>query len=154
MSLTINSGNDLSTLFSSLNNKSNDSTSGLASILSEYNSIRNGSYLKLAKQYYAKDTTGKNSVLKDEFKDKSSMINDDTKITENKSLISDVSKFRKSLSTVKAMIHYSKRRLIKTKTAMRRWITIMIRFMTGFHLLPKHTTLSLKPAQSLIRQRY
>lgn len=102
MSLTINSGNDLSTLFSSLNNKSNDSTSGLASILSEYNSIRNGSYLKLAKQYYAKDTTGKNSVLKDEFKDKSSMINDDTKITENKSLISDVSKFRKSLSTVKS----------------------------------------------------
>ena len=30
------------------------------------------------------------------------MINDDTKITENKSLISDVSKFRKSLSTVKS----------------------------------------------------
>ena len=70
MSLTINSGNDLSTLFSSLNNKSNDSTSGLASILSEYNSIRNGSYLKLAKQYYSKDSTNKNSVLKDEFKDK------------------------------------------------------------------------------------
>lgn len=97
MSLTVNNGNGLSTLFSSLNNNNQASgTFGLSSLLSEYNSIKNGSYAKLAKQYYSKtsdskktnDVTGKFSGTAD------------TEIKQNKSLISDVSSFRKSLSSV------------------------------------------------------
>lgn len=102
MSLTVNSGDGVSTLLSSLNGTTNQSGSAdLSGLLSEYNSIRNGSYAKLAKQYYAKDTDTKNSKLRDELGD-SFGIKEETKIKENKSLISDVSSFKKSLSAVKS----------------------------------------------------
>lgn len=40
---------------SMLGTSSNSSSSGLMGLLSDYNSIRNGSYLKLAKHYYSND---------------------------------------------------------------------------------------------------
>ncbi|MCR5144278.1 MAG: flagellar filament capping protein FliD [Lachnospiraceae bacterium] len=59
MGLTI-SGYDLnsiSTLFSSFNKGSSNNTIGFDySMLSEYNSIKSGTYYKLAKKYYADDT--------------------------------------------------------------------------------------------------
>lgn len=56
MALTVNSGMDMTALFSSLSGGKNPgsfSVSG-ASILSDYASIKNGSYGKLVKSYYAK----------------------------------------------------------------------------------------------------
>ena len=102
MSLTINNGNGLSTLFSSLNNNTQSGVGGLSSLLSEYNSIKNGSYAKLARQYYSKDPDAKKVSLNDDFKDSSVKIKNDSKISENKSLISDVSSFKKALSAVKS----------------------------------------------------
>lgn len=43
---------NISSLFSSLNTGSTSGSSGLAGLLSDYNSIRNGSYGKLMKAYY------------------------------------------------------------------------------------------------------
>lgn len=62
MSITINSLNDYSTLFSSLNQNSNNTTSlfssnsmiNLGVNLSDYASIKSGAYHKLLKAYYAK----------------------------------------------------------------------------------------------------
>lgn len=107
MSLTVNNGNGLSTLFSSLNsnNNSQNGVSGLSSLLSEYNSIRNGSYAKLAKQYYSGSDKVSNKLFNGYEDEKSSVtekFKDDEKISENKSLISDVSTFRKNLSAVKS----------------------------------------------------
>lgn len=50
MSLTVNSGTDLSTLFSSISS----SEQGGSNILADYASIKNGSYGKLVKAYYSK----------------------------------------------------------------------------------------------------
>lgn len=58
MSLTVKNSNDVSVLFSSLNNttkKSSGSTDILGINYSELSSIKNGSYYKLLKQYYAKE---------------------------------------------------------------------------------------------------
>ena len=55
MSISINLKTDTSYLFSSLSNSSSNSGSGLdslSSILSDYSSIKNGSYGKLLKAYY------------------------------------------------------------------------------------------------------
>lgn len=110
MSLTVKSGNDLSYLFSGMNNQNaaNGGASSLTSILSDYNAIRNGSYAKLAKQYYAKDSgTAKTNPLKDRFADaegsvtnKTEKLQKDTEIKENKALISSVASFRKSVSEI------------------------------------------------------
>lgn len=58
MGLTINSfdSNSINTLFSSLSSSTNTSSAstGLESLLSDYNSIATGSYSKLLKAYYAK----------------------------------------------------------------------------------------------------
>lgn len=99
---------DYSTLFSSLNGSSSQTSNvfSMSSLLSEYNSIRNGSYAKLAKQYYAKtgssdstDAKTNSEAIKTTFKDTY-----DTKsgltVAENKELISDVSTFRKSVSSI------------------------------------------------------
>lgn len=59
MGLTISGydSNSISTLFSSLNKGSSNNTIGFDySMLSEYNSIKSGTYYKLAKKYYADDT--------------------------------------------------------------------------------------------------
>lgn len=110
MSLTVRSGNDMSALFSGLSNTpQNTGVSGMASILSDYNSIKNGSYAKLAKQYYSKDTkTSKTNPLNDKFADaegsvtnKTQALNKDSEIKQNKELISDVASFRKSISGIK-----------------------------------------------------
>ncbi len=104
MSLTVNNGNGLSTLFSSLNNNNSQTGIGdLSNLLSEYNSIRNGSYAKLAKQYYNGTDKTSNKLFNGYEKEEASVgkIKDNEKITENKSLISDVSTFKKALSAVK-----------------------------------------------------
>ena len=44
---------------SMLGTSSSNSSSGLMGLLSDYNSIRNGSYLKLAKHYYSNDSAKK-----------------------------------------------------------------------------------------------
>ena len=98
MSLTVNSGNDMSALFSSVTgaNNQNSGMYGLSGLLSEYNSIKNGSYAKLAKQFYTKSSDDKKtSDVTGSFKTK-----DDTEIKQNKSIISDVSSFKKSLSAI------------------------------------------------------
>lgn len=104
MSLTVNNGNGLSTLFSSLNNSGSQSgVNGLSSLLSEYNSIRSGSYAKLAKQYYSGTDKTANKLFNG-YKDEngvSDKLNADSEIKQNKSLISDVSSFKKSLGALK-----------------------------------------------------
>ena len=111
MSLTVKSGNDLSTLFSSMNNSANaqNGISGLSGLISEYNSIRSGAYSKLAKQYYSGDASKKKGIADDKFSDvegkltnKTEKLQKDSEIKENKELISNVSTFRKSLSSVKS----------------------------------------------------
>ena len=69
MGITISAKNDYSTLFSSLNN-GHGSSNSLSSLLgagmaSDYASIKNGSYGKLMKAYYAKDgaTDSVNSLV-------------------------------------------------------------------------------------------
>jgi hypothetical protein len=62
MSLSVNSTN--SDLFSSLwgsTSSSSSSSSGLYSLLGDYSSVKNGSYLKLAKQYYANESSSKST---------------------------------------------------------------------------------------------
>ena len=56
MNFNINLKNDYSYLFQSMNTSANSGMSGMSSILSDYSSIKNGSYGKLLKAYYAKDT--------------------------------------------------------------------------------------------------
>ena len=56
MNFNINMKNDYSYLFQSMNTSANSGMSGMSSILSDYSSIKNGSYGKLLKAYYAKDT--------------------------------------------------------------------------------------------------
>lgn len=107
--MRVNGLNDYSTLFSSLNGAGAQTSNmfSMSSLFSEYNSIRNGSYAKLAKQYYSKvgnsDSTesavSKNDALKKTFTDKFD-TKTGTAIAENKELISDVSKFRKSVSAI------------------------------------------------------
>jgi cell pole-organizing protein PopZ len=53
MSISIQAKNDYSYLFSSLSTSSSSSSSGLSSFLSDYASIKNGSYGKLMKAYYS-----------------------------------------------------------------------------------------------------
>lgn len=57
MSLTINSGNQMYNFMNNMLGSSADKSGGspLESLLGDYNSIRNGSYLKLAKKYYSTD---------------------------------------------------------------------------------------------------
>lgn len=109
MSLTIKNSNDLSTLFSGLNNSnSQNSVGGLSGLLSEYNSIKNGSYAKLAKQYYGQGNSkvSNNKLFNEPDIDKNSSattkLKNDEEIKQNKSLISDVSSFKKSLGAVKS----------------------------------------------------
>ena len=107
MSLTVRDGNGLSTLFSSLNNNNAQSgVGGMTSLLSEYNSIKNGSYAKLAKQYYngTEKTSNKlfNGYKDEEGSTVTEKLKDSETIKDNKSLISDVASFRKALSAVKS----------------------------------------------------
>jgi len=111
MSLTVKNSNDLSYLFSGLNSQSSQSSNagGLSSLISEYNSIKNGSYAKLAKQYYSSDTSGsKINPLSDKFSDaedtvtnKTQQLTKESQIKQNKSLISDVASLRSSVSGIK-----------------------------------------------------
>ena len=57
MSLTINSGNQMYNFMNNMFGSSADKSGGssLESLLGDYNSVRNGSYLKLAKKYYSTD---------------------------------------------------------------------------------------------------
>lgn len=74
MRLTIQAKTDTSYLFSSMNNSSSTNSSGfgMSSILSDYASIKNGSYGKLLKAYYSeaasqsvKNSTEKNTASED-----------------------------------------------------------------------------------------
>lgn len=61
LSINSNTGSSISSLFSSLNAQSTGGTSSIYDSLSEYSSVKNGSYFKLAKQYYrtvASEDTG------------------------------------------------------------------------------------------------
>jgi len=99
MSLTVNNADSISSLFSSLNSSSSSgssSVSDLTGLISDYNSIRNGSYAKLTKQYYAKD--GANKATSSIMKDTDSSTK--SEITQNKALISDVASLRSSVSGI------------------------------------------------------
>lgn len=63
MGINIPSKTDYSSLFQGFNNSANG-TGGLSNILSDYASIKNGSYGKLMKAYYAKDTDTKKTGSK------------------------------------------------------------------------------------------
>ncbi len=75
MNVSLQSGADYSYLFRSLNSSKGNSVSNL-NFLSDYGSIRNGSYLKLLKAYYTKD--GSNSAVSSIVKT-NSISSDDTK---------------------------------------------------------------------------
>ena len=99
MSLSINSfdSDSINTLFSSLSSSSSKSTSsstGLESLLSDYSSLKSGSYGKLLKAYYSLDdssSTSSNSSSKDTSKlsslknDASSMVDAADKLLDNSS---------------------------------------------------------------------
>jgi hypothetical protein len=60
ISINVNAKTDYSYLFSSLNTSSSSSSSSLSSLtslLGDYSSIKNGSYSKLMKAYYSKDSS-------------------------------------------------------------------------------------------------
>lgn len=69
MALTVNSGVNLSTLFSGMNTQA---TGGSANFFADYASLKNGSYGKLVKAYYAKNS------------DKTAAADDDGKSLESK----------------------------------------------------------------------
>ncbi len=96
MSLTVNSGSDLSTLFSGLSTSSSDSSS---SLLSDYASIKNGSYGKLVKAYYAKNSS--KATTDEETKTNNSNVTSGAtslKVAAD-ALISDTKLFTKSKTT-------------------------------------------------------
>ena len=96
MSLGIQNTN-VSALFGSLNSSNSSSNqsqfSGLSGLLSDYASIKNGSYAKLAKQYYAK-TSDK--------KDVTGSFSEDTQTTINrsKSMMSEAGSLRSAISSL------------------------------------------------------
>lgn len=101
MSLTINGNSTgVSTLFQSLSssNNSSSSVSDMSSLLADYASIKNGSYAKLAKQYYAKNSSSSSSASKELYGEFSS----DTKadITSNKSTMSAAGSVRSAISSI------------------------------------------------------
>lgn len=96
MSITVNNSQDLSYLFSSINNKSSNAMSGMTDLLGDYASIRNGSMAKLAKSYYAADKKGDlpgSSKL-------GGFDSNDRAIKEDKTLISDAGSLRSSISSL------------------------------------------------------
>lgn len=92
MSLNIMNTN-VSTLFGTGNNQNNSSLD-MSNVLSEYASIKNGSFARLAKQYY--------SDGKKPSKDISGKFSDETNTTikENKSMISDAGSLRSAISAL------------------------------------------------------
>lgn len=79
MSISIQAKNDYSYLFSGLNTSSGSSSVGNLNFLSDYAAIKNGSYGKLMKAYYAETGTNKsqvNSIVKNKTNSTSA---DDTK---------------------------------------------------------------------------
>lgn len=56
MALTVNSGININALMGGLNN-TNNATSGLSSLIGDYNTIKSGSYGKLMKAYYGSGKT-------------------------------------------------------------------------------------------------
>lgn len=94
MALTVNSGANLSTLFSSLGTNSSTESSML---LSDYASLKNGSYFKVAKAYYSKSKgIDKSEIDADSVKtDKQIAANAKSLSTAASSIYSDKSLFSK-----------------------------------------------------------
>lgn len=90
MGISVQFRTDTSYLFSSFSNSGSKSSSGLdgmSSILSDYSSIKNGSYGKLLKAYYGTNT---NSVEDKIVSDKTASADDATTITKLKSDAADL----------------------------------------------------------------
>lgn len=90
MGISINLKADTSYLFSSFSNSSSNTSSSLdslSSILSDYSSIKNGSYGKLLKAYYGTNTSSSVGNLVD---DKTASVDDATTITKLKSSATDL----------------------------------------------------------------
>ena len=90
MSISIQAKTDTSYLFSSFSNSSSNSSSGLdslSSILSDYSSIKNGSYGKLLKAYYGTNSGSSVDAL---VEDKTASADDAATITKLKSSASDL----------------------------------------------------------------
>lgn len=106
MSLSIKNANVVTSMFQNSNSNgifgASSGMSDMTSLLSEYNSIKNGSFAKLAKQYYGKDV--KNSpaanALNNKLEGVDGTVKNKTEIVKNKDLISDVSSLRKSVSGI------------------------------------------------------
>lgn len=97
MSLTIKNSN-VSALFGNNNTNNDNGMNGILSgnLLADYASIKNGSYAKLAKQYYAKNSDDKktaNNDLYGQFSDATKMD-----ISDNKGIMSDAGSVRSSIS--------------------------------------------------------
>lgn len=99
MSLSIKNSN-VSALFGSLNtnNNSNQDSLGLGNLLADYAAIKNGSYAKLAKQYYAKNSSEKKSSGTN--KEIYGQFSEDTKfdINSNKGTLSVAGSLRTAIS--------------------------------------------------------
>lgn len=96
MSISVNNSNDLSYLFSSLNNKNSMTSTvfGMSDLLSDYASIKNGSMAKLAKSYYTSD---KQKDVTGTFNDTDT---DNSTIKKDKTLISEAASLRSSISSL------------------------------------------------------
>jgi len=98
---------DYNNLFSSLSSSSASSSSGsdLTSLLGDYASIKNGSYSKLMKAYYAKDSKSTSSSAKENSKDISALKNVQTATDSLKSAADAItSKETIDYDSVKALV--------------------------------------------------
>ena len=94
------SSTDYSTLFSSLSSSSSSSSSSVSSLLGDYASIKNGSYAKLLKAYYKKQSAEKTSDSSDTDTTLSSVKSDASSLQSAASALTSSSLYNKGSYTV------------------------------------------------------
>lgn len=112
MSMTIRSGNDMSFLFSSLNGNQggNGFSNNMGISLSDYASLKNGSYGKLTKAYYTKNSSKAEKAEEEDDKSSaatekkvassaSSLVDAASALTDNKSLFEKTKTIKKEDGT-------------------------------------------------------
>lgn len=106
MSLTVGSGSDLSTLFSSLNGSNKNGMSNMFGgfSLSDYASIKNGSYGKLVNAYYKKN----GAELKAAAKDKKEITLDKTEADKTTSALTGLKSAADELTGSKSLFEKTK----------------------------------------------
>lgn len=102
MGINIQPKNDYSALFSSMNSGGNNNISDLSNLLSDYSSIKSGTYGKLLKSYYSTDDGKKSAeAVKDKNK-KQTVEADETKKLYN-TVSATAGALQKSVDDIKAL---------------------------------------------------